>query len=57
MNLPIATRFSIGRVGDEEGIRTPSAILVGTKVECNFILHIQVILDILDLRKLERLRR
>ena len=50
LTLPIATGLSIGRVSDE---KTMGGVIVRPKVDINFILHVQITLDILDLRKLE----
>jgi hypothetical protein len=57
LTLPITTGFSVGRVSDEKGIRTMGGVILRPKVVINFILHVQITLDILDLRKLEGFRR
>jgi hypothetical protein len=56
LTLPITTGLSIGRVSDEKGIRTMGGVIIRSKVVINFILHVQITLDILDLRKLEGFR-
>ena len=53
LTLPITTGFSVGRVSDEKGIQTMGGVILRPKVVINFILHVQMTLDILDLRKLE----
>jgi len=57
LTLPITTGLSVGRVSDKKGIRTTGGVLVRPKVVINFILHVQITLDILDLRKLEWVHR
>ena len=53
LTLPITTGLSIGRVSDKKDIQTMGGVLVRWKVVINFVLHFQITLDILDLRKLE----
>jgi hypothetical protein len=57
LTLPITTGLSVGRVRDEKGIRTTGEVIVRLKVVINFILHVEITLDILDLRKLEGFHR
>ena len=56
LTLLITTGLSVGRVSDEKGIRTTGGVFIRSKVVINFILHVQITLDILDLRKLEGFR-
>ena len=46
--LPITTGLSVGRVSDQFVIRLAGAVFVRPKVEINFILHVQITLDVLD---------
>jgi len=55
LTLPITTGLRIGRISDEKGIRASGGVLLRPKVVREFILHIQVTLDILDFRQLESL--
>jgi len=57
LTLPIMTGLSVGRVSDKKGFRTTGGVLVRPKVVIYFILHVQITLDILDLKKLEWFRR
>ena len=51
--LPITTGLSVGRVSDQFVIRLAGAVFVRPKVEINFILHVQITLDVLDFGSLK----